>query len=132
MRALKGLVIGMGLLIVAGLVLLVYGLYQKANDPDFVFFKLTDEKSNTTQVTAGTPTIAPPVAATQQVQPSLPQATFGETAIPLSPGDKLSSMIAEGNRLIMHIRNNNGDERVVVTDMNSGALLGAFNLKVAQ
>ena len=38
MRALKALVIGMGLLIVAGVTLIAYGLYSKATDPGFSFF----------------------------------------------------------------------------------------------
>jgi hypothetical protein len=125
MQALKGLVIGMGVLIVAGMVLLVYGLYQKANDPDFKFFSLNEEKSNVEQ------SVAPPVANSPTVT-RRPQSSFGNTAIPLALGDSLVSMIAEDNRLIMHIRNSSGSEKVVITDMNRGTLLGTFDLKAAR
>ena len=122
MQALKGLVIGMGLLIVAGMVLLVYGLYQKANDPNFKFFTFDDEKSKTAQTESLS--VAPPLATSPRRQ-----SQFGATAIPLAPGDALISMIAEGHRLIMHIRNGSGDEKVVITDMESGSVLGTFDLK---
>lgn len=55
-KALVGLVVGMGVLIVVGLGVLAYGLVRKASDPSFGFFRAAPSA-------AGAPNIAVPLPA---------------------------------------------------------------------
>ena len=75
MNALKGLVIGMAVLIVLGMGLLAYGLYHKAADPDFKLFDLSS-----------------PVALK-------PGPAFGNLGLPLPEGCVIRDMEVDGNRL---------------------------------
>ncbi len=124
MNALKGLVIGMGLLIVAGLALLVWGLYQKAQNPDFKFFDLTGDGKTKIEFASTEPT--PPIA-----QNTAPLQGFGRKTVHLQAGDKLSSVTAEAQRLILRIEKADGHQELVIVDMNSGGVLGTLNLQTA-
>lgn len=103
MRALKGLVIVMGVMIVAGLLVLGYGIVRKASDPGFRFFK---------------PTAGPvPGAAT----------AFGEVALDLGGCDVVETR-PDGRRL--YLRTGGACERpaIIVIDTATGAVLGTIGL----
>jgi hypothetical protein len=55
-KALVGLVIGLGAIILMGMGLLVYGFVQKAADPSFSFFSKTSAGAAKTTATGVTPT----------------------------------------------------------------------------
>ena len=105
MQALKGLVMGMGVLIVIGMILLVYGLIQKASDPDFTFFG----NSGPAAVEKGAETASP---------------AFGDVVVPLAAGCEAIDMRAERNRLFVRIGPAGACARIVAIDLTSGKILG--------
>jgi len=121
MQALKGLVIGMGLLIVIGMGVLGFGLYKKATDPGFRFFK----EASTPEVIAPTMPAAPVASA----QPAAIPEAFGTKSVPLAPGETLEGVTPDGNRLILHLKGSDGADSLTIVDMNSGAVLGRLNLE---
>ncbi len=110
MQVLKGLVIGMGLLIAAGMALFAYGLYQKIADPEFTFF--AGETGDGAPAPAA---LAPPGA-------------FGTIAVPLPEGCVLARVIPEGDRLYLRIGPTGRCERVVVVDVATGSVLGTITV----
>ena len=98
MRAIKALVIGMGLLLVVGLGVLGFGLYR-----------------------ASVKTTAPAAA------PSPPIAGFGTVTVPLAPGAQVISLHEAGGRLAVLV-DEGGARRVVVLDPATGTLAGSFVL----
>jgi len=107
MQALKGLVIGMGLLIVVGMVVLVYGLVQKASNPDFDFFGLKTETSA-------------PVAA----QPAAGLAPFGDIQVRLDEGCRVESIQPDGGRLFVLVGPEGPCSHVVTLELATGRVLG--------
>ncbi len=102
MQALKALVIGLGLLVVAGMAGLGYGLYLKASNPDFHFFS-DDGK--------GGPAAVKP---------------FADIALNLADGCHIAGMRAGGKeRLFLLIGPDGPCERVIVVDLKGGKVLGS-------
>ncbi len=128
MQVLKGLVIGLGLLIAAGMALFAYGLYQKIADPDFTFFPA--EPGDAPPVAAAPPVPAEsqvPAAPPVSVAPQLPApAAFGTITVPLPEGCVLARVIPAGDRLYLRIGPAGRCERVVVVDVASGSVLGTI------
>ena len=124
MQVLKGLVIGMGLLIAVGMALFAYGLYQKIADPEFTFFPA--ETGDAPPVAAVPPvSAAPPVAAAPPVPAP---GAFGTIAVPLPAGCILARVIPEGDRLYLRIGPTGRCERVVVVDVATGSVLGTITV----
>lgn len=114
MRALKGLVIGMGVFIILGTSLLVYGLVQKASNPDFSFFG-----------PAKTP--AAQAAAPAGVVPS-GTAPFGDVTVRLPAGCTVEDMKPDGGRLFVRVGPAAGAcSRIVVIELAGGKVLGNVN-----
>ncbi len=121
MQALKGLVIGMGLLIVIGMGVLGYGLYKKATDPGFKFFK------DSGAPTASAP--ATPAAPIASAAPQTPLKSFGTKSVPLAPGETLEGVTPNGSYLILHLKGSDGSDSLTIVDMNGGAVVGRLNLE---
>ncbi len=125
MRVLKGLVIGMGLLIAVGMGVFAYGLYQKISDPEFTFFAEPEDRAP-----AGVPAAAaiPAATPTPTATPAAvaPRAAFGTIAVPLPAGCRLARVIPEGDRLYLRIGPAGRCERVVVVDVATGSVLGTI------
>ncbi len=119
MQVLKGLVIGMALLIAVGMALFAYGLYQKIADPEFTFFP------GDTGDGAPAPAPAPPVTVVPRL--AAPGA-FGTIAVPLPEGCVLARVIPEGGRLYLRIGPAGRCERVVVVDLATGSVLGTITV----
>jgi hypothetical protein len=100
MRALKALVIGMGILIVLAFGLLVYGLVKRSAEP-----------------------VASSAATGAVVHP------YGPVAIALPPGARLVDTQASEGRLLVQLELAGGVRRVLVLDLASGALVGSIELK---
>lgn len=105
MRALKGLVIGMGVLIVIGLVVVVIALIERAGDLDDG---------------------APAQSAASKIKHA-----FGDVAVTLPPGAKVVATTTDAGRLIVHLRLADGTARVLVLDLATGKPLGAIRLAPA-
>ncbi|MBI2236526.1 MAG: hypothetical protein HYU60_06185 [Magnetospirillum sp.] len=98
MRAIKALVIFMGVLLFAGLGLLVYAMSTKARQ-------------------AGTPT-APPAGTA---------AEFGRVEVTVPAGARIEQMVAAGERVVLRL-SGTGPERLLVLDPAAGRLVGSFEL----
>ncbi|MDO8605182.1 MAG: hypothetical protein Q7R40_01480 [Phaeospirillum sp.] len=103
MKALKGLVAFLGLLLVVGLGVLGYGLYTNAH--------LKGAK-------AGAAAPSSPPATT---------AEFGTVQIPLPAGSRIEQMIGVGDRVVLRLVGG-GPEKLLVIDPGQGRVAGAFVL----
>lgn len=106
MAALKALVIAMALLIVAGMGLMAWGLYEKAADPGFKPF-------------AGGGEAAPPQAS---VRP------FGRLDLDLPSGCAIADSRPDGERLYVHVGPPGPCARIVVIDIVGGRVLGTVKV----
>jgi hypothetical protein len=101
MRALKALVIGMGILIVLAFGLLIYGLVKRSAGPE----------------AAGASSTA-----------SGPCHPFGPVAISLPPGARIVDTRTDQGRMILQLELAGGVRRLLVLDLSNGALVGSFEL----
>ncbi len=104
MKLLKGLVVFMGILVVAGMAALAYGIYKKATDPDFTVF-------------AGKPGKGEKSAA------------FGDVDFPLPADCNIVETIPEGDRLYLRIGPVGPCERIVVISAEDGSVIGTLWVK---
>lgn len=102
MRAIKGLVLFLGVLLLAGLGVLGYGLYSKAPGK-------------------GTPS----AGASRAVAPAV--AEFGQLAVPVPAGARIEQMVVAGDRVVLRL-SGGGPERIVVLDPGLGKVAGGFVL----
>ena len=113
MRALKSLVVGLGILIVIAMGGLAWGLYHKATDSGFRLF--ADPLSTD-----------PPPAVARPAMPSAPPRVFGNRVVPLPAGCSIAEMRPQGARLFIRFGPPGPCERVVVIDSTSGEILGTI------
>lgn len=99
MKAIKGLVLFMGILLIAGLVLLGYGLYGKAK-----------------RIDAGAPAGS-----------SSPATQFGKVEVPLPAGSRVEQVLSAGQRVVLRVTGA-GAERFIVLDPADGRVAGQFVL----
>ena len=100
MRALKALVIFLGVLIIGGVVVIGLTIYQRARAP-----------------------------AVETVAPEAPVAGFWTRRIALPEGADIVSAVAEGGRLVLIVVLPQGEQRVIVIDMASGAEVGRIEIE---
>jgi len=126
MVALKTLVVVMGILIVLGIGVLGYGMYQKAQNPDFRFF--TAEKE---ALPPAAP--APQVAPTPQMVPTLvprePLRPFGDIAVTVPEGCEIVDMKPFRRLLHLRIGSDRACSRVIVVDLRRGKVLGTISVE---
>jgi hypothetical protein len=108
MQGIKALVIALGVLIVAGLVLLGYGMYAKAR-------KLGGSEEIAVQP------VAPGAA---------PLRAFGTVPVTLAPGGRVEDMAAVAGRLAVRVSEGE-TSRILLLDPASGAVAGSFVLAPA-
>ncbi len=115
MQALKGLVGGLGILIVIAMSVIGYGLYRKAADPGFKFFS-SDEQSTAPAVAVPDRTAAPATA-------------FGETMVGLPTGCAIEGVSGDGARIFLRIGPaNDACGRVIILNAASGAQIGVIRV----
>ena len=107
MQLLKTLVIGMGVLILLGLALLAYGIYQKARDPAWRLFP----RPAPTEIPA--PASGRPAAE-----------AFGDLNLRLPQGCVISKILPQGDRLYLTIGPPPSCSRIVIVDVARGRVLG--------
>jgi hypothetical protein len=111
MRSLKGLVIAMGVFIILGTGLLVYGLVQRASDPGFSFFGKAPAPAAQPATIAG----SGPAGATP----------FGDVTVRLPAGCEVVDMKPDGDRLFVRVGPAAGAcSQIVVVELASGRVLG--------
>ena len=99
MRALKTIVITLGLVLIGGIGLLIYGLSQN-------WHRLASE---------GTPRPGPATAG------------WGRVALGDAGAGRVSAITAAGDLVAVHLRSERGD-RVVVVDPRTGGVVGTFTV----
>jgi hypothetical protein len=104
-KALVSLVVGLGFFIAAGLIILVFGLYKKAADPDFQFF-------------------APP-------SPPAAAGTAPTTKLTLPRGARILAATQADGRLVIHAKGPGARETIVVVDLESGRVLRSVEFQAA-
>ncbi len=113
MQLLKSLVIGLGMLILLGMTLLVYGFYQKANNPGWRMFSSQSADDN----------------------PAAPAAPFGELDLKLPEGCMIGRVTPDGDRAYIKILPDGAKRgtpqggpcnRIVVIDVVRGQVLGTI------
>lgn len=105
MQGLKALVIGMGILVVMGMIVLVYGLVQKASDPDFSFF---DTAEKTEAPVPGKAAAAP----------------FGDISLRLPAGCRVEGMEPDGGTLFVLVGPEGPCTQIIALELASGRVLG--------
>lgn len=107
MKALKALVIILGVMIVAGIAVIGVTIYHRA----------------TNLVNSPVPGSTEPAVRTG-FGPG-----FGRVALDLPPGSRVVEMTAEGDRLILRLRLADGGRQILILDMATGKRLGTFELR---
>ncbi|MBC8338552.1 MAG: hypothetical protein H8E39_07655 [Alphaproteobacteria bacterium] len=108
MQLLKGIVIGLGVLILLGLGTLFYGFAQKSSNPDWRLF-------------GPSPAPAPETSAPQTSLPA-----FGTINLNLPEGCKITSVRPDGAKSYLNIGGNASCNRVIVVDTVQGRVLGTI------
>lgn len=106
MRALKAVVIGMGVMIVAAIILIAYGLYKKTVEPGWKLFG------------------NPPAATTSAGGVAEP---FADIALGLKPGCRIVDVRPDGGRAYIVIGPDESCAEVIVVDVAGGRVLGRIN-----
>jgi len=106
MRALKTIVIVMGVVLVAGFGLLIFGLTQNWH-----------RASESAPLGPATPVVA---AGSLRA--------WGSVGLGQPPGSKVMGMTAAGNLVVLHLALPDGNERIVVVDPARGAVTGTFGV----
>ena len=132
-------VVGMGILIILGMVALVYGLMQKADNPDFKFFDLATEAPELEKALkevevplVGKKKAAPQPAAPAPAAPIVPAKAFGDMRIEIPAGYKVVETDMDSQRLVLRLINEAGTNRLMILDINTGAKLGGLSLHAAE
>jgi hypothetical protein len=113
MQALKALVIVMGIVIVIGMGVIAVTLYDRLTA------RLGEEE---------------PAAVVEAQQPAPAPArprAFGTRELSLPRGARIEDMVAEGDRLILHLRLPGGQYQIMIVDLADGSRLGTLNLEPA-
>lgn len=123
MQALKALVIGLGLTIVLVVGVLVWGLFKKADDPEFKMFTFSsDEVTTATKSTPATTTTARPPAPTG-ITPS-----WGTVSLNLPMGCAIQDATTDLGRLYVRTGPTGTPvprcSRITVLDPATGRILG--------
>jgi hypothetical protein len=125
-------VIGMGILIVLGMIALVYGLIQKADNPDFKFFDLSTEAP---QIEEALKSVEVPLVGKKSapvISAQSPAQAFGDLRIELPAGYKIVATDMDSQRLILRLENAQSESKLILLDINTGARLGTLSLQAAQ
>ena len=118
MRWLKGLVVGMAVMIVIAATVVVVELVRRSS-------------SAPEPAAAGAGRPAPPVAGIDLPGGAAAPRTFGETRIELPPGAVVEETTAGDGRLIVRLGLPDGDSALLLIDADSGRRLGLVRLAPA-
>jgi hypothetical protein len=109
MRALKALVIVMGVLLVGGTVLLVGVILSRLGGK--------------------TASVPAPAASSPAPAKASPPVSFGAATLTIPAGATVAETVAAGDRVVLRLILADGAQRLLVVDPASGALLGTIDLR---
>jgi len=116
MRWLKGLVIGMGALILVGLTVVIVELARRAAAPP-----------EPASLDASRP--APPIAGAERPAVRAAAPAFGETSIALPPGAMVEETVVGDGQLIVRLGLADGQTALLLIDARTGRRLGLVRLE---
>jgi hypothetical protein len=128
MQAIKALVIFMGILIVAGLGLLGYGMYTKAGRA----VKPSPAPEAPISAIAPVAPIDGHPAGNAAPAPAVAVSPFGRLALAQPPGTRIVAAEAAGGLLILHLAEGGRPDRVAVVDLAARTVLGTVALEAAE
>ncbi|MEE2998605.1 MAG: hypothetical protein VX693_01665 [Pseudomonadota bacterium] len=108
-KALVSIVITLGFIIIGGLAVLGYGLFKKANEPDFKFFKKSVQKPDK------------PLHSNTNFKKSI--------SILLAKKERVHGIATSENKITIHITSENKQDRLLILNANNGALIGQIKFK---
>ncbi|MCC9622661.1 hypothetical protein LPB41_13260 [Thalassospira sp. MA62] len=126
MRVVKALVLVMGLLIVIGIALVVYGLSRDKASETIQGAPMSDASVPSVPVGGDqtTPRLATNPTA-QNVQPVAPLGAFGDIEIDMTPDEELIGYSYYGDQIVLHIANrDNSTARLVILSLRDKKVLG--------
>ena len=118
-KALISIVIILGLIIILGLGALIFGLYEKAKDPSFSFFKQTALTNNLATGTTNN-IVEKNIKSKKNI------------SIPLAKSERVSEIAATDNKIILLITNKFENSRLLILDANNGSVIGHVEFKNRQ
>ena len=118
MHALKGIVVFMGLIIVTLMILIVYGMIQKAQNPDFSFFGGDSTPSSV------------PAAGTPDASTSAKSFSMEKIMLDLPRGSTIEGTDMSDGRIAIRVDSDgkNGADTIVIIDINSGKTVGMIGI----
>ena len=127
MQALKGLVYGMGVLIVIAFILLGFGFYMRITNPEFRLFKARDAAVATSPVPHDAATGAALPAATPL--PAAGAQGFGDVVVQLPAGCTPIEMHPDGPLLYLRTGPAGTCARIWLIEVRTGRLLGSLRFE---
>ena len=119
-KALVGLVIGLGAVIVVGVGILIYGLVQKASDPSFSFFAKPPVDAGKAAVQApGANPLAGQATGQGTGQPTGPT----NITVTLPPGTSVVSVSRADDLLMVHTVDEDDNSAVLFLDPTDGRIV---------
>jgi hypothetical protein len=130
MQALKGLVYGMGVLIVIAFILLAFGFYMRITNPDFRLFKARDATVATSPVAhdAATGAALPAAPATEPLPAAVAQG-FGDVQVQLPAGCTPVEMHPDGPLLYVRTGPAGTCARIWLIEVRTGRTLGSLRFE---
>lgn len=134
MRALKALVIIMGVIIVVGIAVVGVTIFNRLSKPAMPAVA-TAPAAPSPAMAPSAPSPAPglPIGAPlgTPLGASLPQQfdrKFGDVTLSIPPGARVSDFSASGERLVLRVVMPDQEQRLIVVDLLSGTVLGTIKL----
>jgi hypothetical protein len=128
MRALKALVIIMGVIIVAGVAVVGITVFNRLSKP------ASTPVAPVATAPPSTPIAPAPAAMTAPLGSPLPQQfdrKFDDVTLAIPAGARVSDFSASGDRLVLRVVMPDQEQRLLVVDLINGTLLGTIRLTAA-
>ena len=115
-KALVSIVLLLGFVIIGGIALLGYGLFEKANNPDFKFFKNVIETPNNK-------------IETHDRNSGFNTSFSKNISILLAKEEWVHEIMTSKNKIILHITNKSKNDRLLILDADNGSVISKINFK---
>jgi hypothetical protein len=115
-KALVSIVLLLGFVIIGGIALLGYGLFEKANNPDFKFFKNVIETPNNK-------------IKTYDKNSGFNTSFSKNISILLAKEEWVHEIMTSENKIIVHITSKSKNDRLLILDADNGSIISKINFK---
>lgn len=115
-KALVSIVLLLGFVIIGGIALLGYGLFEKANNPDFKFFKNVIETPNNK-------------IKTYDKNSGFNTSFSKNISILLAKEEWVHEIMTSKNKIIVRITSKSKNDRLLILDADNGSVISKINFK---